>query len=239
MKIALLGYGKMGKAIEQVALLRGHEITLSIHSGNKGKLQAGELGKAEVAIEMSTPDSAVHHLLACFEAKIPVVCGTTGWLQRMDEVRQACLSSHQAFLYSSNFSIGVHIFFRLNKLLAELMDGQGQYRANIGETHHIHKKDAPSGTALLLAQDILDRVKRLRGWSSQTGDDPSVLPVISHRLDEVPGTHDVSWTSSADSIQITHTAFNREGFATGAVVAAEWIRGKTGIFGISDVLGFS
>ncbi len=237
MKIALLGYGKMGKAIEQAAIGRGHEIVVTLHSSNASILTPELLKRADVAIEVSSPRSARHHVLTCFEAGIPVVCGTTGWQESLEEIRQSCLSGGQAFLYASNFSIGVNLFFRLNDLLSRIMDSQPGYRVRVEETHHVHKKDAPSGTALTLVSQILGQVSRLRGWVPREDGNPDQVPVISRREDEVAGVHRVSWKSRADSLEIIHTAFNREGFAQGAVEAAEWIRGKKGFFSMSDVLG--
>ncbi|HUX84692.1 MAG TPA: 4-hydroxy-tetrahydrodipicolinate reductase [Chitinophagaceae bacterium] len=237
MKIALLGYGKMGKAIGQAAVARGHEIALTLSSSNASILTPKLLKQADVALEVSTPQSARHHVLTCFEAGIPVVCGTTGWPESLEEIRRTCLSGGHAFLYTSNFSIGVNLFFRLNELLARLMESQPGYRPLIEETHHVHKKDAPSGTALTLVSQILDQVSRLRGWTPQEPGPSDLVPVISHREDEVPGTHRVLWKSDSDSLEVIHTAYNREGFAQGAVTAAEWILGKKGVFSMSDVLG--
>lgn len=237
MKIALIGYGKMGQAIEQIALQRGHEIVLRIRTANKEEMTPENLAKADVAIEFTKPEAARENVVTCLKAGVAVVCGTTGWNEHLDEAKQKAIANKTAFLQASNFSIGVNIFFEVNKLLASLMNDQPDYEISIEETHHTQKKDAPSGTAITLAEQILDNVRRKTQWASETADRPEEFPIIAHRIENVPGTHNVKYTSAIDDIEIIHTAHNREGFARGAVLAAEYVAGKTGIFSMKDVLG--
>lgn len=236
MKIALIGYGKMGKAIEAIAQGRGHEIVHRININSSHLLEKEHLSQADVAIEFTTPETAYHNILKCFDANVPVVCGTTGWLEKLPEIKAQCLEKHQAFLYASNFSIGVNIFFELNRRLAELMAPQSAYSVNMVEIHHTQKKDAPSGTAITLAEQILEKVPAKTGWVNEETKDPSKLGILSKREDPAPGTHIIHYSSSIDDITITHTAHSREGFAAGAVTAAEWLKGKKGIFTMKDVL---
>lgn len=237
MKIALIGYGKMGKTIEQVAIKRGHEIVLRITSANKQDMDAAHLGNADVAIEFTRPEFAKEHVIACLHAGISVVSGTTGWNSGLDSAREAALANKLAFLHASNFSIGVNIFFEVNKMLARLMNGHPEYIASMVETHHTQKKDAPSGTAITLAEQIIERTDSLSEWKLQDKATPGALPITALRIDDVPGTHKISYDSAIDSIEITHTAHNREGFALGAVLAAEFIAGRQGVFTMQDVLG--
>lgn len=236
MKIALIGYGKMGKAIEAIATAKGHEIVHRIDLNSQHLLEKEHLGQADVAIEFTTPETAYSNILKCFEANVPVVCGTTGWLEKLPEIKAQCLEKHQAFLYASNFSVGVNIFFEINKRLAELMASQPQYDVQMEEIHHTQKKDAPSGTAITLAEQILEKLDRKTGWVNKSADQPESLSIISKREDPAPGTHSITYTSEIDDISITHTAHSREGFAAGAVVAATWLFGKKGIFTMKDVL---
>ncbi|HET6244380.1 MAG: 4-hydroxy-tetrahydrodipicolinate reductase [Bacteroidetes bacterium] len=236
MKIALLGYGKMGKEIERIALERKHHIVLKMGVENLADLTPENLSKADVAIEFSTPESAVENIKKCFDANVPVVIGTTGWLNNLEEVKKRCLELKQAMLWASNFSVGVNLFFELNKQLAQLMNNQFEYDVELEETHHIHKLDAPSGTAITLAEDIINNLERKSSWKKETAEKSSDLVIQSHRIENVPGTHLVKYSSKVDDIQITHTAHSREGFALGAVIASEWIAGKTGIFSMRDVL---
>ena len=232
MKIALLGYGKMGKMIAQIANERGHEIVLT-HEGGAIK----DFNGAQVAIDFSTPESAVTNILMAFSKGVPVVCGTTGWLDQMEEVKTACLKQETAFIYASNFSLGVNLFFKLNEQMAALMKPH-TYETSIEEIHHIHKVDAPSGTAITLAEGILAQ-GNLTEWILAENSEKNVtnkLPITSKREGEVPGTHIVSYANDTDTLEIKHTAHNRAGFALGAVVAAEWIQNKKGIFNMSDVL---
>jgi 4-hydroxy-tetrahydrodipicolinate reductase len=238
MKIALIGYGKMGKAIEKIALSKGHEIVLRIDLENNHELTTQNLLNSDVAIEFTGPSSAFTNLIKCTEAGIPAVCGSTGWLKEYSVIRDAFQKNGSAFLYASNFSIGVNIFFELNKKLANLMATHPEYMAGIREIHHTHKLDAPSGTAITLAEQIISEIPTLKNWINKTGEKSGELPIISERLDPAPGTHEVKYQSAIDDIEIIHTAHNRDGFAGGAVLAAEFIQHKKGIFSMKDVLGF-
>ena len=233
MKIALLGYGRMGRAIENIAKNRGHEIVAKI---DKDQIE-GTLEHANVAINFSIPDAAVNNIFSALSLKIPVVCGTTGWLEDLKKVTDFTTKNDTAFLYASNFSIGVNLFFKLNEQLAKMMNNQSEYKVNIEEIHHIHKLDAPSGTAITLAEGIIENSKS-SDWSLST-DKSDEIQIDAIREGEVPGTHTITYESSIDAISIKHEAHNREGFALGAVVAAEWIVGKKGIFKMSDVLNLS
>ena len=231
MKIALLGYGKMGKVIERIALERGHEIVL-----RKGSNDAFDgLADADVAIDFSIPDAAVGNISACLNGNIPVISGTTGWLEHYHDMAQLCEDKNGAFIYGSNFSLGVNIFFELNKQLAKMMGNLKQYKVSMEEIHHTQKLDAPSGTAISLAKDIINYTD-YAGWAIGNPKEDDIF-IDAKRVEGVPGTHTVNYDSDIDSIDITHTAHSREGFAFGAVVAAEWIVGKTGIYSMKDVLG--
>lgn len=236
MKIALLGYGKMGKAIAAMAEAAGDDVVLRIGSGNISGLTIEALQQADVAVEVSRPELAFNHIALCLEAGVPVVCGTTGWLDRLEEAVALCTDKEGALLYASNFSIGVNLFFALNKRLAELMERQPQYNPSILEIHHTQKLDAPSGTAISLAQDILDRLSRKSQWVNGEAASPDELGISSIREGQVPGTHEVFYQSAIDTISIRHEAHSREGFARGALLAAHWIVGKKGFFSMSDVL---
>ena len=238
MKIALIGYGKMGRAIEEIALQRGHEMVLKIDIGNTGEFTQTNLSQADIAIEFSSPHSAFENVMKCLEFNTPVVCGSTGWLQNYPEAETFCRKQNGALLYSSNYSIGVNIFFELNKKLSELMAAREEYDVSLVEIHHTQKKDAPSGTAITLAEQILQNVRRKKSWVNHTTDNPRELEIISERTDPAPGTHRVKYSSSIDDLEIIHTAHNRMGFATGAVLAAEFLKGKTGVFSMKEVLGF-
>ena len=228
----------MGHIVEQVLRERNHEVVAVIDNLDDWQTYAEDFRKAEVAIDFSEPSAAVPNMLRAFEAKVPIVVGTTGWLDRLEEIRQACTAHEGRLVYGSNFSIGVNIFFKVNQLLAKLMDSQPRYTAAVEETHHIHKKDAPSGTAIHIAQDILSEVKALQEWKLTPCDHTRVvLPVTAIREDEVPGTHVVTWNSPEDTIEIRHTAHGREGFALGAVYAAEWIVNQpTGVYPFEETL---
>lgn len=230
MKIALLGYGRMGKAIEKIALDRGHEIVAIIDKDTA----SGELEQADVAINFSVPNAAVSNISEALNRSIPVVCGTTGWLEKIEEIKELCVQKNSAFLYASNFSLGVNLFFELNKNLAKLMNTQSQYQARIDEIHHTQKLDAPSGTAITLAEGLIEN-SAYQDWKLDQ-EEAKKLKITAQRIDDVPGTHTVFYESEVDTIEITHTAHNRSGFALGAVVAAEWIVGKQGVFGMNDVL---
>ena len=236
MKIALLGYGKMGKTIEEIALQKGHTISLTIDLHNLPDLTKDNLQKADVAIEFTTPENAMNNILQCFDAGLPVVSGTTGWLNNFDKVKEICLEENGSFLYASNFSIGVNIFFELNKKLAALMSKQ-DYNIIIEETHHTQKKDAPSGTAITIAEQILKQSSHKKQWVNHNSQKDEELSIISKRIDPAAGTHIVKYSSGVDDIEIIHTAHNRKGFASGAVLAAEFLKDKKGIFSMKDVLG--
>ncbi|MFN5641090.1 MAG: 4-hydroxy-tetrahydrodipicolinate reductase [Sphingobacteriales bacterium] len=236
MNIALIGYGKMGKIIEQIAIERGHSVNLKIDLHNVNEFTPENLRKSDVAIEFTGPHSAYENLMKCLEAGIPVVCGSTGWLEQYDAVADFCKKKDGALLYASNFSVGVNLFFELNRVLAEMMATQDNYDVSITEIHHTQKKDAPSGTAITLAEQILQQIKRKTNWVNEKPSSSTELFIESIREDPAPGTHSVVYQSSIDDIEIKHTAHNRNGFATGAVMAAEFIFGKRGIFSMKDVL---
>jgi 4-hydroxy-tetrahydrodipicolinate reductase len=245
MKIALLGYGKMGQIIERFALERGHEIVLKINIDNLEDFTIENLEKADVAIDFSAPDAAVANIYKCFEAKLAVVVGTTGWYGNLQEIKNDCLSSNNTLLYGSNFSIGVNLFFHLNKVLAKLMNNYPAYEVQVEEIHHTQKLDSPSGTAMTIAEDIIEVVDRKQEWVNEVvgTEVPEVvkneqLLIESHRIENVPGTHTVVYSSEVDEIEIKHTAHSRAGFALGAVVAAEWLQNKQGFYNIADVFDF-
>jgi 4-hydroxy-tetrahydrodipicolinate reductase len=236
MKIALVGYGKMGKEIEKIALDRGHEIVLKIDITNPGDLTIANLQKADVAIEFTIPSSAQSNYQLCFEAGIPVVSGTTGWLGQMAEVHGLCKKLDGTFFYASNFSLGVNIFFALNKKLAELMANRDEYKVEMKEIHHLQKLDAPSGTAITLAEGILGNIPDKKTWVNHSTDQVQELGIVSEREGEVPGTHIINYDSEVDYIEITHCAKSRIGFAFGAVLAAEYSFGKKGVLSMNDLL---
>ncbi len=239
MRIALLGYGKMGKVIEQIALQRGHEISAKIDISNRTDLLSISPENTDVVIEFSSPESAYGNLKFCMEFGLPTVSGTTGWLQHKSEIEKLCIENKGAFFYASNYSIGVNLFFELNKSLAKLMSPYtNEYKVSTNEIHHTEKKDAPSGTAITLAQGIIENLGNKVKWVNNQIADDSELAIWSSREGKVPGTHEVKYISEVDQIEIKHIAHSRNGFALGAVIAAEWIQGKTGIFGMPDMLGF-
>lgn len=238
MKIALIGYGKMGKAIEEIARHRGHEIVLRITRNNAADCNAANLRTADAAIEFTSPHAAYDHVKTCLEAGVPVVCGSTGWTQRLPELEALCREKKGAFIYASNFSVGVNMFFELNKRLAALMATRNEYEVLIEETHHTQKKDAPSGTAITLAEQILASLDRKKQWVNDLSDNPEDLEIISQRVDPAPGTHHVKYSSVVDTLELIHTAHNRTGFASGAVLAAEYLKDRSGIYTMADVLGF-
>lgn len=238
MKLAIVGYGKMGKVIEKVALDRGHEIVLKITHENAAELHEGKLKGAEAAIEFSRPESAVENILSCFSHKLPVAVGTTGWYDQWETVKNACHDKKGAIVAATNFSVGVNLFFELNKKLAELMADRIEYNAFIEETHHTEKLDSPSGTAITIAEGLIENHPRYTNWENQHSPADSTLDVLSFREVDVPGTHTVTYDSSIDKISISHEAKSREGFALGAVLAAEFLTNKTGIFQMKDVLKF-
>lgn len=237
MKIALIGYGKMGKAIEEIAVSKGHEIVLKIHSKNIQELTEINLQNADVAIEFTGPKSAFNNIQLCLKANIPVVCGSTGWLTNFEQIEAECNQHNGSLLYASNFSIGVNLFFELNNYLSELMSKYEEYDVQLEEIHHTQKKDAPSGTAITLAEQIMKNIPSKANWVNHTSENKNELQIISERIDPAPGTHKIKYTSSIDDIEIIHTAHNRKGFATGAVLAAEFIFNKKGVFTMKQVLG--
>ena len=233
MKIALFGYGKMGKEIEQIALQRGHEIVLKI----KGT-EEYDISQAEIAIDFSVPNAALSNIVSCFKNNVPVISGTTGWLDDFDKAIDVRKENNGSFIYASNFSIGVNIFFELNKQLAKMMNSQKEYSINLEEIHHTKKLDTPSGTAITLAEGIINHTSK-RDWQlkeRQTQINAETILIEAKRVPDVPGTHIISYESQIDSIEIKHTAHNRKGFALGAVIAAEWLNNKIGIYTMKDVL---
>jgi 4-hydroxy-tetrahydrodipicolinate reductase len=235
MKIILLGYGKMGRTIEKIALERGHSIVGRIDVQNRSEMDELAADDVDVAIEFSSPEAAFDNITYCLKKGWPIVSGTTGWLEHRAEIEKLCAEKSGAFFYASNYSIGVNLFFKLNKQLARLMSGQA-YEATMTEIHHIHKLDAPSGTAITLAEGIMEENGNFAGWKLAPEDEEGYLQILAKREGEVPGTHIVKYESEVDTIEITHTAHSRAGFALGAVVSAEWLSGKTGVFGMNDLL---
>ena len=239
MKIALIGYGKMGKAIEEIALQKGYEIVLKISIDNSDELTIANLRQADVAIEFTGPESAPANLSLCLDAGVPVVCGSTGWLDKWDETIAQCFHKNGALLYASNFSIGVNLLFEVNTYLAKLMNVYDEYDVQLKEIHHTAKKDAPSGTAITLAEQIITLLDRKKSWVNHPSENNQVLKIVSERQDPAPGTHHVIYSSPIDDIEIIHTAHNRKGFASGAIKAAEFLIGKQGVFSMRDVLGIN
>lgn len=245
MKIALLGYGKMGKAIEKIALSKGYEIVYKVNLENAYDFMPISLHNVDVAIDFSMPSAAVDNILKCFEAKVPIVVGTTGWYDQFDFIREKCINEGQAMVHSTNFSVGVNIFYKLNRMLAKMMSEQSEYDVMIEEVHHTEKKDHPSGTALTLAKQILSEIKQKTEWKGRLlyNDNmpsqsvkPNELLIESKRVADVTGDHSVFYESMIDEIEITHRAKSRYGFAKGAILAAEWIMGKKGIYTMDDIL---
>lgn len=246
MKIALLGYGKMGRIIEQFAQNRSHEIVLRIDENSLDQLTVENLRNADVAIDFSTPQSVMRNIEICFEAKLPLVVGTTGWYGQLQNVKDKCIESNNALLYGSNFSIGVNIFFYVNRILAKVMNPYPQYDAQVEEIHHTQKLDSPSGTAITIAEGILESLDRKDEWvnnlvdeGEQVANQPNQLLIESLRIEDVPGTHTVIYSSEVDEIEFKHTAHSRAGFALGAVIAAEWLRGKKGFFSVENIFEFN
>lgn len=238
MNIALFGYGKMGKEIEQIALQRNHHIALIVTNQNIVSINSESLKNIDVAIECSTPHAAVQNIKTCLMSNIPTVVGTTGWYGQYEEVKQLCLQLNGALLCATNFSIGVNLFFELNRRMALLMKDHQDYDVRMQEIHHIHKKDAPSGTAMSAANDIIDILPAKKEWKlANDVISQNQLLIEAIRTDDVPGTHSVSYFNAIDEIELKHTAFNRKGFALGAIIACEWIATKKGVFTMRDVLG--
>ena len=245
MKIALIGYGKMGKLLEHFAQERGHEICITIDAVNASDIRSERFKEADVAIEFSVPHAALEHIYDAFEADVPIVVGTTGWYDELAAVEQKCRVGNNTLLYASNFSVGVNVFFYVNKVLAKLMNRYPQYDVQVEEIHHTQKLDAPSGTAITIAEGILDGLERKNTWVNEVigqQDDvivkPNELLIESHRIEEVPGTHTVIYSSEVDELEFKHTAHSRAGFALGAILAAEWLHGKKGFYSIQDMFDF-
>lgn len=247
MKIVLLGYGKMGQLIEKFALKRGHEVMLVVDANNREEITVEDLNGADVAIDFSTPDAALENISLCFEADLPIVVGTTGWYEHLQEVKEICIDAQQTLLYGSNFSIGVNVFFHINRLLAKAMDPYKQYDVQVEEIHHLQKLDAPSGTAITIAEGIIENSSTKESWVNELVDGgtsnlvnkPNELLIESLRIEDVPGTHTVLYSSEVDQIEFKHTAHNRDGFALGAVVAAEWLKDKKGFFQVTEIFDFN
>ncbi len=238
MKIALVGYGKMGKEIEKIALDRGHEISVVIDVNNPEAFESREFAASDVAIEFTIPEVAYGNFLKCFEAGVPVVSGSTGWLDKREELENMVLEKKHGFFYASNFSLGVNIFFMMNKHLAKIMNHCPDYRVSMDEVHHTQKLDSPSGTAITLAEGIVENIERKSGWvegQSASGND---VEITAHRREKVPGIHTIKYDSDVDFIEMTHSAKSRKGFALGAVLAAEFMAGKSGVYGMEDMLKF-
>lgn len=246
MKLALIGYGKMGKMIESIALDRNHEIVLIIDQNNADELTLENLQKADVAIEFSTPDTVLHNIETCIKAGVPLVVGTTGWYGQLQKVKDDCLAADSTVMYGSNFSVGVNIFFNLNQQLAKMMNNfADQYDVAIEEIHHIHKLDSPSGTAITIAEDVIAEFDKKTEWVDVKPDDevknhkPEQLIIASYREGEVPGTHSVIYDSDVDRIEFKHVAHGRQGFALGAVLAAEWLKGRKGFYSVKEMYNFN
>jgi 4-hydroxy-tetrahydrodipicolinate reductase len=235
MKIILLGYGKMGKTIEKIAINRGHEISARIDVNNQSDFDDAE---GDIVIEFSHPDSAFNNITKCLLRKLPVVCGTTGWLNRKTEVVDLCAQVDGTFFYASNYSLGVNLFFKINEYLAKMMNGFPEYEITMDEIHHSEKKDAPSGTAISLAEGILKHVTRKKSWVVKKAAKADEIYIGSFRIDQVPGTHLIKYESPIDDIEIKHTAHSREGFALGAVLVAEWAHTRKGVLSMDDFLKF-
>ncbi len=246
MKIVLLGYGKMGQLIEKFAVKRGHEVVLIVDEHNREEITVDDLATADVAIDFSTPHAALDNISLCFDADLPIVVGTTGWYEHLEKIKETCLQSDRALLYGSNFSIGVNIFFHINRILAKAVAPYKQYDVQVEEIHHIHKLDAPSGTAITIAEGIIENNNSKTSWVNDLvggGEEiiakPGEVLIESLRIEEVPGTHTVLYSSEVDQIEFKHTAHNREGFALGAVVAAEWLHQKKGFYQVTEIFDFN
>lgn len=242
MNIALIGYGKMGQIIERFAIERGHEVVLKVGIDNLADLTVSNLRKADVAIDFSTPDAAINNIYTCFDANVPIVVGTTGWYGQLQEIKDECLRRNNALLYGSNFSIGVNLFFHINEVLAKVMNNYPVYEVQVEEIHHTQKLDSPSGTAMTLAEGIIENMDRKSEWVNELDGNPAIevlkqeqVLIASQRIENIPGTHTVIYSSEVDEIELKHTAHSRAGFALGAVVAAEWLQNKQGFYNISDI----
>ena len=246
MKIALIGYGKMGKAIHELANEKNekldkkhYDISLIIDVDNRNSITKEDLQQVDVAIEFTSPHTAVENIKWCFDADIPVVVGSTGWTDNLTEINQYAIDNNKAFLFAPNFSIGVNIFFEVNRYLAQIMNNHDEYNILLEEIHHTEKKDAPSGAGLHAALDILKRIERKKDWINNETKNIETLSILSKREENVPGTHIVTYESAIDKIDLIHTAHNRKGFAGGALLAADWILNKKGAYSMEDVLGFN
>ena len=242
MNIALIGYGKMGQIIERFAIERGHEVVLKIGIDNLADLTVSNLRKADIAIDFSTPDAAINNIYTCFDANVPIVVGTTGWYGQLQEIKDECLRRNNTLLYGSNFSIGVNLFFHINEVLAKVMNNYPVYEVQVEEIHHTQKLDSPSGTAMTLAEGIIENMDRKSEWVNELDGNPAIevlkqeqVLIASQRIENIPGTHTVIYSSEVDEIELKHTAHSRAGFALGAVVAAEWLQNKQGFYNISDI----
>lgn len=245
MNIALIGYGKMGHIIERMALERGHQVSLIIDEHNRNNITVDDLSGVDVAIDFSTPHSAIDNILLCFDADVPVVVGTTGWYDQLSDIKEKCQTGNKSLLYGSNFSIGVNIFFHINRLLAKAMRPYKQYDVQVEEIHHTHKLDSPSGTAITIAEGIIENSDDKTEWVNDlVGEGEEVVPkknqllIESHRIEEVPGTHTVLYSSEVDQLEFKHTAHSRAGFALGAVIAAEWLQDRKGFYAVTDMFDF-
>ncbi len=245
MKIALFGYGKMGRIIEKYAIERGHDVVLIIDENNYSDIEIVDLQTADVAIDFSTPNSILKNISLCFEADLPLIVGTTGWYDEIETIRERCLAGNHSLLYGSNFSVGVNIFFHVNRLLAEAMRPHHQYEVQVEEIHHTAKLDAPSGTAITIAEGVLENSDNKTDWVNYiVEEEKEVIPkanqllIESHRIEDVPGTHTVLYSSEVDQIEFKHTAHSRAGFALGALIAAEWLQDKKGFFNVTEMFTF-
>ncbi len=236
LNILLIGFGRMGHEIKQVAEERQHNVFLTIDNDNQDDFSPENLKKADVAIEFSVPDAAYDNIMKCMKNNVPVVSGTTGWLDKFYDIRKYCLENESSFFYASNFSIGVNLLFNVNRHLAKMMDQYSNYQVSIEETHHKHKLDAPSGTAVTIAESIIEEMNRINEWKEESTDSEEAIPVKSIRKNEIPGIHKVTYESEFDTIEIKHSAKSRKGFALGAIVAAEYIYNKSGMFSMDDLL---
>ena len=246
MKIAILGFGKMGQIIEQFAMERGHDVVLKVNADNLEELTVSNLKNADVAIDFSTPDCVLQNIALCFDAGVAIVVGTTGWYGRLQEVKNQCVEGNNTLLYASNFSVGVNVFFFVNRVLAKIMNRYPQYEVQVEEIHHTEKLDSPSGTAMSIAEGIIGELNRKNEWvneligsHSELITKPDQLLIESHRIEDVPGTHTVIYSSEVDDIEFKHKAHSRAGFALGAVLAAEWVNGKNGFYNVTDMFDFS
>lgn len=238
MNILILGYGRMGKAIEEIAEERGHTITHKININNTQALKFIDSNEIDVAIEFSQPDAAFENIKYCIANKIPVVSGTTGWLDKKHELDELCVQNDSAFFYASNFSLGVNLFFKLNEILAKMMEQHAGYKTELVEIHHTEKLDSPSGTAITLAEEMIKNLSSKKEWVNEPSEDENVVPIISEREPDVPGTHIIKYFSDVDEIEIKHTAKSRTGFALGAVLVSEWIINKKGVLSMKDFMKF-